>query len=372
MEKRYLLVTREGEAGQTIPESAIPQETELQEAFKEHPELIPVSDLGMGRLLVVGRETGVGSGGAVDLLAVDPTGRVVVAEFKRGPENPDSRRVIAQLLEYSSWLWTMSYEDFDEGVAQRYFNEGKCSEAAVKGAASLEEAAAAYWQDLEGFSIDDFRQGVTDALTEGELDCIVISSELDRNVRRVIDFLNATSSFHVYGIEVDHFAEAGRRVFVPRATAGPIKEPPSPSSPKTTRANFLAACGEQAAVFFSKLLDYLESTGETVYWGQKGFSFRITVGGQKRSVFYGYPSGAARHTSDYGQLVVSELRKASVSEDAIREYAGAVAELTVTSVTELGNYSLAVDAKADEAAADLLIAALRRLLERVRATPETA
>ncbi len=370
MEKRHLLVMREGQAGQTIPESPIPQETTLQDAFKEHPELIPVSDLGMGRLLVVGRETGVGSGGAVDLLAVDPTGRVVVAEFKRGPENPDSRRVIAQLLEYSSWLWTMSYEDFDEGVAQRYFNEGKCSEAAVTGAASLEEAAAAYWGDLQDFSTDDFRQGITNALSEGELECIVISTELDRNIRRVIDFLNATSGFRFYGIEVDHFAEAGRRVFVPRATAGPVKEPPRPKSPRTTKANFLAACSEQAEAFFSKILGYMESTGETVYWGTRGFSFRITVGGQKRSIFYGYPRGTVGHTSDYGQIVVSELGKAGVNKDSLTQYTAAVAELTVISITDLGNMTFDVDEKADEAAADVLIAALRRLLANVRGTSE--
>jgi len=370
MERRHLLVMREGEAGQTIPESPIPQEAALQEAFKEHPELIPVNDLGLGRLLVVGRETGVAGGGAVDLLAVDPTGRIIVAEFKRGPENPDSRRVIAQLLEYSSWLWTMSYEDFDQGVAQRYFNEGKCSEASVKGAASLEEAAAAYWQDLEGFSVDDFRQGVTNALVEGALECIVISSELDKNIRRVIDFLNATSSFRVYGIEVDHFAEAGRRVFVPRATAGSAKEAPRPTPPKTTRANFLAACGEQAAAFYSRLLDSMEATGETVYWGQKGFSFRITVGGQKRSVFYGYPRGTVGHACDYAQVVVSELGKAGVGEDILTEYAGAVAELTVISITNLRNVSFDVDEKADEAAADLLIAALRRLLASVKGKSE--
>ncbi|HUU53737.1 MAG TPA: hypothetical protein VMY87_02365 [Armatimonadota bacterium] len=368
MKKRHLLVMREGEKGQTIPESPIPQETALQEAFKEHPELIPVSDLGMGRLLIVGREASIGSGGAIDLLAVDPSGRVVIAEFKRGPENPDSRRVIAQLLEYSSWLWTMPYEDFDEGVAQRYFNEGECSEAAVTGAANLEEAAEAFWRDVEGFSVDDFRQGLTNALSEGELDCVVISSELDRNIRRVIDLLNATSSLRFYGIEVDHFAEAGRRVFVPRATAGPVKEPPRPKSPRTTKANFLTACSEQASAFFSRILGYMESTGETVYWGTRGFSFRITVGGQKRTVFYGYPRGTVGHASDYGQIVVSELGKAGISEESLTQYSAAVAELAVISNTDLGNVTFDVDEKADAAAADVLIAALRRLLADVRGT----
>ena len=82
------------------------------------------------------------------------------------------------------------------------------------------------------------------------------------------------------------------------------------------------------------------------------------------------PRGTVGHTSDYGQIVVSELGKAGVNKDSLTQYTAAVAELTVISITDLCNVTFDVDEKADEAAADVLIAALRRLLANVRGTSE--
>ena len=51
--------------------------------------------------------------GPMDLLAVDAAGRLVSVEFKRGSENPDVRKVIAQVLDYGNSLWRTGYEDFE-------------------------------------------------------------------------------------------------------------------------------------------------------------------------------------------------------------------------------------------------------------------
>src|SRR5687767_3399782 len=45
------------------------------------------------------------------MLAADRQGRLAIIEFKKGPENPDVRRVVAQLLDYGSALWQMSVEE---------------------------------------------------------------------------------------------------------------------------------------------------------------------------------------------------------------------------------------------------------------------
>jgi hypothetical protein len=359
MQKRHLLVIREGEEGRTIAESPVSAEVDLQDAFRSHPELIPVRDLELGRLLVVGRETTVASGGAVDLLAVDPRGRVVVAEFERGPENRDSHRAIAQMLEYASWLWGRSYESLDERVAQPYFHSDECTEPAVKGATSLEQAAARHWTDEDGFSPDGFRQGLARTLSEGKIDCIIISTELDRSTRRVIDFLNATARFRIYGVEVDHSIDAERQVFVPRAAVTLAKER---RTGKTTRDNFLASCGEHGRTFFTKLLEFMDSSGETIYWGVQGFSFRIDVAGEKRSVLYGYPRGAGGRDVDHVYVIISELRKTRVPDAVLTDYANGISALLTTSETAAGNITFDLDEKADEAAADLLTAALGGLL----------
>ncbi len=365
MGERYLLIAREGENGRTIPESSISQEVHLQEAFKNHPELIPVGDLGLGPLLVIGRETTVKSGGAVDLLSVDPKGHVVVAEFKRGPENSDSRRVIAQLLKYASRLWGLSYEDLD-GMAQQYFKSKRCAGARVRGAQSLSVAAAAYWSNEEEFSFEDFREGIVNTLADGVLDCIVISSEIDENTLKVIEFLNATARFRSYAIEIDHFSDDERSVFVPRVVALPSgRKRSTVPRERTTRANFLAACSESARGFFAKLLDFMETSSGGISWGTKGFGFGIPVGGEWPRILYGFPRGSVGHNLDYAQLVTSDLRNRGVPEEVLKEYAGAVAGLSIFSRTGIGNITFDVDEKADEKAANVLIAAMQRLITEV-------
>ena len=77
-------------------ETPFPTEAVLHSAIAAHPEVLPSEDLGLGPLVALGQELDFGHG-PLDLLAVDATGRLAVIEFKRGTENPDVRKVIAQL-----------------------------------------------------------------------------------------------------------------------------------------------------------------------------------------------------------------------------------------------------------------------------------
>jgi hypothetical protein len=76
-----------------------------------------------GPVMVVEREATLASG-AADLVALTRRGELLVIEFKMGPRNPDFRRAIAELLDYGSDLWDMSYEQFENAVARPYFKGG--------------------------------------------------------------------------------------------------------------------------------------------------------------------------------------------------------------------------------------------------------
>ena len=67
-------------------------------------------------LAIVGRQVGTDFGKAADLLAVDETGACVVIELKRGQA---PREVIAQTLEYTAWVDSLSFDDLDD-VAREY------------------------------------------------------------------------------------------------------------------------------------------------------------------------------------------------------------------------------------------------------------
>lgn len=119
---RKILVTG-GSGPVQFVEHAADSEHELQTVLLNHPQLIPAEDLGLdGDLLVVGRETTLASG-SIDLLCLSKVGEVVVVEFKTGPQNPDFRHALAQVIDYGSDLWKLGgWREFDEGVVHRYLS----------------------------------------------------------------------------------------------------------------------------------------------------------------------------------------------------------------------------------------------------------
>jgi hypothetical protein len=141
---RRVLVRSPTESFELV-EVPAPSEKDLQEIMKANPTLIPAEDLGHdGDLLVVGRETNLASG-AIDLLCLARSGDLVLVEFKTGPQNPDFRHALAQLIDYGSDLWRTSVPDFDQGVVQRFLSGPHCTPV-YKSASNLRDLVTIAWQ----------------------------------------------------------------------------------------------------------------------------------------------------------------------------------------------------------------------------------
>ncbi|MGN6561813.1 MAG: hypothetical protein ACTHMU_04065, partial [Thermomicrobiales bacterium] len=97
---RKLMAQQATGASILLTEMPAANEAVLQETMKHNPDLLPIDEFGMaGPLLVVGRETTLQSG-YVDLLCLARSGELLIIEFKTGPQNPDFRHALAQLLDY--------------------------------------------------------------------------------------------------------------------------------------------------------------------------------------------------------------------------------------------------------------------------------
>ena len=103
----------DGETITVAAEATFDSEQTLRDAIAQHPEVLPADDLGLGQLVTLATELPCGAG-YMDMLAVDASGRLVIAEFKRGVENPDIRKVVAQLLDYGSALWRNTYDELSD------------------------------------------------------------------------------------------------------------------------------------------------------------------------------------------------------------------------------------------------------------------
>ena len=117
---RYVLIRAEGGAETMIPESPLPAEKNLHDVLTQHAGLLPADDLQLRDPVVVGREANLESGYA-DLVLVDQTGQICLVEVKN-EGNPDTRRVVAQLLDYAAALWQLSIEDFARAVLRPFLD----------------------------------------------------------------------------------------------------------------------------------------------------------------------------------------------------------------------------------------------------------
>src|SRR5206468_3358020 len=118
---RYVMIRGKDGVESVVQEAEILTEKRLHDVLTENPELLPTDDLDMESTVVVGRESGLESGYA-DLVLADSSGALCLVEVKK-EGNPDTRRVVAQLLEYASTLWQMTTEDFEGDVLRPYVQQ---------------------------------------------------------------------------------------------------------------------------------------------------------------------------------------------------------------------------------------------------------
>jgi Holliday junction resolvase-like predicted endonuclease len=89
-----------------LSESSIGFEKELEDWIENDPSLV------QSGLEIIGRQISI-DGGKLDLLALDPQGRLTIIEIKRGMLR---REIIAQILDYASSLHQISDDELEEKI----------------------------------------------------------------------------------------------------------------------------------------------------------------------------------------------------------------------------------------------------------------
>jgi hypothetical protein len=289
--KRKALL-RDGEKFDVLEESEFEAEAALQEALKRNPEVIPVADLELAEIVVVGRETPVPAG-AIDLLLVDAEGRVIILETKLS-RNPELRRqAVAQVLDYGASLWRSapSLREF-QALVLRYWHSGACEDERVKDAKSLREGLEAIFSESseEDWDYDSFETALEENLANGQHVLLLVATGLmDTLSRHLLQYANVCLDLPLYGVAIDVFETEARQLIVPRGVryTTPTKRPTTPRA-RTDRDTFLAACTPVGAFFFKEILEGAERRGMIVYWGKVGFSVRLPLE-RPITVMYGFP-----------------------------------------------------------------------------------
>lgn len=331
---RRVLVQRDNESFDLI-EVPAPNEHHLQEVLKASPQLVPTEDLGLdGELLVVGRETTLASG-YIDLLCLARSGEVVLIEFKTGPQNPDFRHALAQVIDYGSDLWRMSIEDFDRGVVQRYLTGGR-AEGRYAGARDLRDAVARSPWNLTDDELEAMVSRLADVLATGDFHYVVAAQRFTPSMATSLEYLNVTMRFgRFFLIEVIQLEGAGLTANSAQVVARPPKRSAggaATSGDRASEAEFLAGIDDAAyrdAV--ADLLSTCASLGLVVRWGSKGASFRLPNSDRAEPLSIGWllPEGSAWGGARYITLGVDSASLAVVPSlaPAVMRYVERVAAI---------------------------------------------
>lgn len=274
---RHVLIRGEDDVPRVVAEAALPTEAELHDALTKHPRLIPMSDLGFGDAVVVGKESGLASGYA-DLVLVDDRGRVCIVEVKN-EGNPDTRRVVAQLLDYAASLWNLSVDEFEQRVVHPFLNVSGTDPMPVG-----EYVAEATERGSSG--ADDLTDQLAQTLESGDFALVVVAPKIPVGVQRVLEYLNARGQ-RLYGLEVSYF-RGPVECFVPRLVVKPLTSDPAGEAASGSTLDeeaLLAQVPEQAREALAAFLSSVMNAGADVVWRKYGASITVTRG-QQRQVAY--------------------------------------------------------------------------------------
>ena len=228
----------DGQKWSLLAPSGFPSEADLHRLVEEAPHLLPLS--GTPRLTVIGREVRLG-GGYADLLAVEPSGRLVVVEIKLAG-NPEARRaVVAQILAYCAYLRGMSISQL-EGQLAPYI--------AGAGVTTLAEYARSKDQD-GSLDVTAFSSGVEESLATGRFRLVIVLDQAPDELVRLAGYLQLIGEHLVIDlITVKAYDVEGSRVIVPQRV-DPEEVPPVQRT--TPSATFTTTYVEGGSEFASEI-----------------------------------------------------------------------------------------------------------------------
>jgi hypothetical protein len=289
---RRIMTTSSDSQSSVLIEVGAHDEAQLQERMKATPDLLPLDDLGMsGTAMVIGRETRLASG-AADLLMVSRGGDILVVEFKTGPQNSDFRAALAQVLDYGSDLWGLSYDEFEQTVPLRYFKSRRADALPLKDCTSLIDAAAVVWKDEELTEEEQasFRDRVAASLKRGAFHYIIVAQRFTLPMESTARYLNSSMpDSHFSLVEMVRFQGDDVNAFEARTVLRGTAVEGSTSRDGLTRSAFLDSIKDLSyRAVLEQILGVMDSLGLIIFWGTSGVSFRLRVGSSSVPISLGW------------------------------------------------------------------------------------
>ena len=174
-----------------IEASGIDQEKRLEE--------ILANDLSIAspNWMIIGRQVMTAYGNPIDILAIDKDGNLVVIELKR---NRTPREVVAQLLDYASWVKDLRDDDIAM-IFEKFQRQYRSGERAL----SVDDAFQRH------FGLKHLPEELNDSHS-----LVVVAAELDSSTERIVRYLAEDHGVPVNAVFFRVFSD-GDREYLTRA-----------------------------------------------------------------------------------------------------------------------------------------------------------
>lgn len=161
---------------------------------------------GSPNLVIVGREVQLGSGYA-DLVAIEPSGRLVIIEVKLAKNAEARRAIVTQTLAYAAYLHGEDSDHVESGILKTHLQE--------RGYESLAGAVSSGAQ--AGFDEAPFREGLEDGLASGRFRLVFVLDEAPAELVRLVRYLEAVAGELIIDlVTVAAYQVNGAQVLVPQ------------------------------------------------------------------------------------------------------------------------------------------------------------
>jgi len=275
-----VIVSKNNKNAKKIDKTGVPNEAYLQEYIHDNPDAIPIYEIDENkRLIVVSREYPTNSG-PIDALAFDQDGEIYIVETKLF-KNSDKRHVIAQMLDYGAALWKHSnnYQNFIEIIEKKLKND-----------VSLESKIKEFY-DLDDDEMYELNNSLILNYERGDFKFIVLMDHVEDRLKDLIQYVNKTSNFDIYPVELEFYKHEEYEIIVPRMFGtGVKKNKPKPLQGGITREEFYSNIDQNGVQVFDALLSAAEKNGHDIRWLTKGFHLRVNVNGRNIVYCSGHPT----------------------------------------------------------------------------------
>lgn len=202
---------------------------------------------GSPRLFVLGREVPLG-GGYADLLAVEASGRPVIAEVKLARSSEAKRAIVAQVISYAAFLQGFDVESLAKGPLSKSLADQ--DQVSILGMAMTQD------QEDE-IDSETFESSLQEYLTNGMFRLVLIMDDSSVELERVIAYLDAVTkqsltvdliTFRIYDVNGMEVAMPQRISPDLSLTSGSLSRPASKRTSKPIRSDgpgaFIASYAE--------------------------------------------------------------------------------------------------------------------------------